>query len=152
MQNLLTRLDNTRNAHIVTGHSAQTKTLEKIIEDYYWEILSFDVAKYINNCMLCQKDKPFNASNTFNLIKPDFAIYTASMDIIGPLPMGIARGKYLIVAIDHLTKWVESRSFSNLGAITVAKFIIETIIHNIDALSLYLQTTPQTSLPLSYLA
>ena len=88
------RLDIICNAHRVTGHIAQTKTLEKIKEDYYWESLSFDVAKYINNCVLCQKDKPFNNSTTFNLIKPNFAFHTVSMDLIGPLPMGIAGVKY----------------------------------------------------------
>ena len=80
------RLDIIRNAHIVTSHSAQTKTLEKIIEDYLWERLSFDVAKYINNCALCQKDKPFNNSTTFNLNKPNFAFHTVSMILIRPLP------------------------------------------------------------------
>ena len=49
------------NAHRVTGHSAKTKTLEKIKEDNYWESLSFDIAKYINIFALCQKDKIFNA-------------------------------------------------------------------------------------------
>ena len=32
-------LDIIHNAHRVTGHSAQTKTLEKIKEDYYREVL-----------------------------------------------------------------------------------------------------------------
>ena len=51
-----------------------------------------------------KKTKLFNASTNFNLIKPNFAFHTVSMDLIGPLPMGIAGTKYIIVVIDHLTK------------------------------------------------
>ena len=63
------------------------------------------------------------------LVKPNFAWHTVLIDLIGPLPKSNHQHLYIIVAIDHLTKWVESRSVSNLGAITVAVFIIETIIH-----------------------
>ena len=42
-----------RNANRITGHGGVKKTLEKLKEDYYWKSLSFDVAKYIKNCILC---------------------------------------------------------------------------------------------------
>ena len=51
------------------------------------------------------------------------------MDLIGPLPPSTTGVKYIIVAIDHLTKWVEARAVKDLGARTVAKFIQEQIKH-----------------------
>ena len=51
------------------------------------------------------------------------------MDLIGLLPPSTTGVKYIIVAIDHLTKWVEARAVKDLGARTVAKFVQEQIIH-----------------------
>ena len=79
-----------RNAHRLTGHSGHLKMAEKIKENYYWESLAFDVAKYVNNCVLCQKEKRFALSTLFSLIKLNFAFHTVSMDFIGPLPPSIA--------------------------------------------------------------
>ena len=49
--------------------------------------------------------------------------------LVGPLPPSTIGVKYIIVAIDYLTKWVEARSVKDLGARTVARFVQEQIIH-----------------------
>ena len=79
----------------------------------------------------------FKPSTTYKLVKPKFAWHTVSMDLIGPLPPSTTGVKYIIVAIDHLTKWVEARAVKDLGARTVAKFVQEQIIHSTAALSSY---------------
>ena len=52
-----------------------------------------------------------------------------SIDLIRPLSPSTTGVKYIIVAIDHLTKWVEAQAVKDLGARTVAKFVQEQIIH-----------------------
>ena len=52
-----------------------------------------------------------------------------SIDLIGPLQPITTGVKYIIVAIDHLTKWVEAQAVKDLGARTLAKFVQEQIIH-----------------------
>ena len=88
-----------------------------------------NVQDYINQCLLCQSDKGFKGAHAYELVKPNFAFHTVSMDLIGPLPTSNHKHKYIIVAIDHLTKWVEARSMVDLQALTVAKFVLEQIIH-----------------------
>ena len=51
------------------------------------------------------------------------------MYIIGPLPPSTNGVKYIIVTIDHLSKWVEAQTVKDLGARTIARFVQEKIIH-----------------------
>ena len=62
------------------------------------------------------------------LIKPNFAWHTVIIDCIGLLLQSNRGHKYIIVAIDHLTKWVKASSICNVSANTTAKFIIKQII------------------------
>ena len=50
------------------------------------------------------------------------------MDVVGPFDSSSLRNKYLIVAIDHLTIWVEIWAIKDLTAATTAKFIFEQVI------------------------
>ena len=48
-----------------------------------------------------------------------------SVDVVGPFDLSSFRNKYLIVAIDHLTKWMKICAIKDLTAATTAKFTIE---------------------------
>jgi hypothetical protein len=50
------------------------------------------------------------------------------MDIVGPLPMTTKGNKYIVVAIDYLTKWPEARAIPNQKASSVVSFFYEDII------------------------
>lgn len=44
------------------------------------------------------------------------------MDIVGPFPTGHSQKKFLLVAIDYFTKWVEVEPLSTITAAQVQKF------------------------------
>ena len=50
------------------------------------------------------------------MVKPKFAFHTVSINVVGPLATCTSGFKYLIVAIDDLTKWVEVKPINNLIA------------------------------------
>ena len=57
-----------------------------------------------------------------------FAFHTVSIDIVGPFTESASRCKFLIVAIDKLTKWVEAIPVLSASARATAKFILHNII------------------------
>ena len=61
-------------------------------------------------------------------VKPGFAWSTIRIDVVGLLPLSIGRAKYIIFAIEGVTKWVEACAISNLSSFTAAKFIIDQVI------------------------
>ena len=75
-----------------------------------------------------QIHQPYKKISSYNHFKPRYSWNNVSIDVVGPLPVSIGKSKYIIVAIDGLTKWVEARAISNLYASTAAKFIIDQII------------------------
>ena len=51
------------------------------------------------------------------------------IDIIGEIrPNATNEHKFIVVAIDYLSKWVEAESFNKLGAKQMAKFIEKQVI------------------------
>ena len=50
------------------------------------------------------------------------------IDILGPFPKSENANKYVIVATDYLTKWVEAKATPNQTAWDVAKFVIENLV------------------------
>ena len=52
------------------------------------------------------------------------------IDIIGKISLKSSSGhEFILVAIDHFTKWVEATSYAKLNAARVAIFIISHIIY-----------------------
>ena len=47
---------------------------------------------------------------------------------MGPLPITLTGKRYVVVAIDHFTKWIEARALETADAQNVASFIYDDII------------------------
>ena len=45
------------------------------------------------------------------------------MDILGTFPVAIAQRKFLIVAIDYFTKWIEAKPLARITTEQVAQFL-----------------------------
>jgi hypothetical protein len=50
------------------------------------------------------------------------------MDIAGPLLETKAGNKYILVAIDHYSKWCEAKAVADHGARTATKFLEDDLI------------------------
>ncbi|GJS52496.1 reverse transcriptase domain-containing protein [Tanacetum coccineum] len=50
------------------------------------------------------------------------------MDIVGPLPEDPVRVKYLIVAIDYFTKWIEAKPLATITGKQVVNFTYDNIV------------------------
>ena len=50
------------------------------------------------------------------------------IDIIGPFSLGKKQIRFLIVAIDYFTKWVEAESVTMIGEAKVTSFVWKNII------------------------
>ncbi|RVW75218.1 Transposon Ty3-I Gag-Pol polyprotein [Vitis vinifera] len=59
-------------------------------------------------------------------VKTNFAQW--GMDIVGPLPAAAAQKKFLIVATDYFSKWVEAEAYASIKDKDVTKFVWKNII------------------------
>ena len=51
------------------------------------------------------------------------------MDVIGPIEPNASNGhRFILVAIDYFTKWVEAASYSSITSSVVAKFVKKDLV------------------------
>ncbi|CAL1384199.1 unnamed protein product [Linum trigynum] len=114
------------------GMHAGPRSLEKILlrQGYYWPTMRRDTREYVKSCIKCQvaAQVPHAPPGPMqgNISPWPFAQW--GMDFLGPFPEAPGRKKWLIVAIDYFTKWVEARAITGLTAQQVEKFLWENII------------------------
>ncbi|KAL0455204.1 UNVERIFIED_CONTAM: hypothetical protein Slati_0859600 [Sesamum latifolium] len=54
--------------------------------------------------------------------------HTMGIDIVGPFPVASGQRKFLLVAIDYFTKWVEAEPLARITEGEVMKFIWKNIV------------------------
>jgi hypothetical protein len=54
--------------------------------------------------------------------------YKVDMDTVGPLLETKSRNNYILVAIDHYSKWCEAKAVVDYGVKIVAKFLEDDVI------------------------
>ncbi len=80
-----------------------------------------DVQQLVSHCMVCDRVKAsFNAPTTQLHPLPIMGLgYRWSLDFVRPLPLTIRHNKYVLVMVEHFSKWIElvpSLDKSNEGA------------------------------------
>ena len=88
-----------------------------------------DSVDYIKKCSSCQEHAHFHlgsAEELFSVMSP-WPFSKWGIDLLRPFPLASGQVKYLIVAIDYLTKWIEAKPLSTITAAQVRKFVWRNI-------------------------
>ena len=112
------------------GHRAFETTLVALRNRYFWINMANEVKNYCNSCVVCQKYnyaclhnraplKPLEVSRPWQL---------AGFDFMGPFKTSRHGNKYIILGIDHLTKFAEGAATPTFDAVTTATFIFDNIV------------------------
>ncbi|GJX38838.1 reverse transcriptase domain-containing protein [Tanacetum coccineum] len=97
---------------------------------YYWPTMHKDARALIKACQECQVHKPVprNPQERLNPITSPWPFYKWGIDIAGPFPEGPDKVKFLIVAMDYFTKWIEAKPVATITGNQVKKFVWENIV------------------------
>ena len=93
-----------------------------------------DSADFVQKCDKCQrfaKTTHQPPEHLSSLMAPwTFAQWR--LDILGPFPIAKAQKKFLIVACEYFTKWVEAEAVAKITQKSVEKFLWENIVYRFD--------------------
>nr|GEZ29513.1 reverse transcriptase domain-containing protein [Tanacetum cinerariifolium] len=94
------------------GHHGANLTAKKIFDaGFFWPTIYNDAHKFVKNYDSCQRQ---------GKISEIFDVW--GIDFMGPFPS--SRGnKYILVAVDYLSKWVEAKALPTNDARVVCKFL-----------------------------
>lgn len=94
--------------HTALKHPGWEKTLQKIKDSYWFDKMSMNVRKFVDNCVVCRTSKGTSGAvqaQMHPIQKPTTAFQVIHMDITGK--MGTSDDQqYVIVTIDAFTKYV----------------------------------------------
>ncbi|KAL0433802.1 UNVERIFIED_CONTAM: hypothetical protein Slati_2714500 [Sesamum latifolium] len=97
---------------------------------YFWPTMKQDACYLVNKCEKCQKHATLihQPVEPLNVMLSPCPFSQWGMDIVGPFPLVPGQRKFLLVAIDYFTKWVEAEPLARITEGKVMKFIWKNII------------------------
>src|SRR6266498_1985421 len=110
------------------GHLGYKKVLQKLLERYYWPGMAKDVKQYIAACYQCQMKKPMQKINELHPISLSRLFNRWGVDVVGPLLITPKGNRYIIVAVEYLSKWQEAKAVSEANALSISNFLYQNII------------------------
>ena len=89
------------------GHFGVTKTLQRLKLSYYWPQMKRHVKAFIAKCMFCLPYKPKFQVPSWLKLPMGTTFEILALDLYGPLPMTARKFEYVLVLVDHHTRWCE---------------------------------------------
>jgi hypothetical protein len=118
--------------HKDLGHFGEQRTLAKIRRRYFWHSRTTDVKAMVRVCQQCQLVRSSGSIRSGDEQLKSIPVcdffYRVALDTAGPLPEIRSGNKYILVAIDHYSKWCEAKAIADHGAKTAARFLEDDLI------------------------
>ena len=116
-------------------HQGVRIVIGKVLRNgYYWPSLKGDVEALIKRCPQCQYYSKIGRkpSNYLSAIQAVLPFDKWGIDLLGPFPPAKGQRKFIIVANDYFTKYVEAEALSSITDKQVCQFIWRHIITRYD--------------------
>ena len=88
-----------------------------------------DIKNYVQACEVCQKRAKMKRKELLYPIQVGRAFERIGIDLVGPLTITKQNNRYIIIATDYLTRWLEAKAILNAGTEILAKSIFEDIVY-----------------------
>nr|GEV72133.1 reverse transcriptase domain-containing protein [Tanacetum cinerariifolium] len=113
-------------------HAGPRSVVAKAIRmGYFWPTMHKDAQDMIRKCSDCQVHRPItrHPQQPLTPITAPWPFYKWGIDIAGPFPEGPGKVKFLIVAMDYFTKWIEAKVVPTITGGQVKKFVWDNIVY-----------------------
>jgi transposase InsO family protein len=127
----ISRLDLVFKMHNAYGHIGADGIEELLRTRAWWPSMKTDIKQWIKTCVHCQITScGRTTTEPLHPLTPVPPFHRWSLDFIGQLPLTSNGNRWILVAIDHTTKWPIVKVAQNATHEIVAKFIYQEIVLN----------------------
>src|SRR6478735_3141648 len=119
---------NAYHQHPLGGHLAYNNTLHKIATRYYWENMAKDILEYVRNCSRCQVFGKKSIKEELYPVPVSVKPFDRIAIDVKHVQTSRSGHRYIVAAIDYLTKYVEARPLRFQTSSEIALFLYEDII------------------------
>jgi ribonuclease HI len=118
-------------AGLCGSHIGSRSLLGKVFrQGFYWPKAASDATDLVQKCENCQKyarDQKQPSSLT-QLIQPTWPLQRWGLDLLGPLPPAQGNLRYVVVAVEYFSKWIEAKPLATITLVIVQKFFWQNIV------------------------
>ena len=124
-----------RHAHEELGHFGVKRTHSLLQTQYWWRGMHNDVQQLVSRCGVCDRVRAsFNAPTPQLQPLPIMGLgYRWSLDFAGPLPLTIRHHRYVLVMIEHFSKWIELVALPEKASAGVALVFLDRVLSHFGA-------------------
>lgn len=92
--------------------------------------MQVDAVELVKKCDKCQRFENVQQlpAKRLTTIASPWPFTQWGINILGPLPLGKGQVKFLLVAIDYFTKWVEAEALATITEARIRSFVWKNII------------------------
>ena len=130
-KNLRTHVLHAMHDDASAGHMGFAKTYHRILCRFYWPSMRRNTEKYVASCDKCQRFKRPNTAPVGLLhpvTPPSSPFEMVGVDLLGPFPRSANNNRWVIVCVDHLTRYAETKAMPTATAIDVSSFLLSSVI------------------------
>ncbi|XP_050233217.1 uncharacterized protein LOC126681705 [Mercurialis annua] len=101
-----------------------------VLQGYYWPLMVRQAEEIVKKCENCQRHQNIRHAPTTEQcpITSPWPFATWGIDILGPFTPTTGQKKFLIVAVDHFTKWLEVEAVSTITEARIRDFFWRQIV------------------------
>ena len=111
--------------HEGAGHFGQRRTFHLVATAYWWVGMHATVQECVSQCIACDRVKSSfgERSPTLHPLPIEGLFYRWGVDLCGPFDTSDRGSKYVMICIEHYSKWVEAIPISSkLSSCTTVTF------------------------------
>jgi hypothetical protein len=113
--------------HDKIGHRGRNVTFQHITRRYQWKGMFEDIKEYIKTCERCQMRKKARFEEPLHPTWSTYVWEKLGLDVVY-MPTTGDGYRFLVLARDDLSGWVEGRALKEKSSLEVATFIYEDLI------------------------
>ena len=114
---------------IMAGHMSTSRTVSRVLSEFYWPGVQADTKRYCRSCDICQRTIPKGRIAKAPLGKMpviDEPFKRVAVDILGPLsPVTDNGNRYIVTLVDYATRYPEAVALPNIETERVAEALID---------------------------
>jgi hypothetical protein len=121
--------------HLLSGHGSSNTLKFMIRSRYKWPAMVKEIEDYVKSCEVCLKSGTQRVNTKNRIIEVHRPNELWEIDLIGRIVDKSNESKFILVAIDHYTKWIETAILKSKDGKSVANWVEKLIIkkHGVPA-------------------
>ena len=113
---------------IMGGHLGIWKTVDRILNNFYWPAIHTDVLRFCRSCDICQRTirkGSVSRAPLQNMPLVDQPFKRVAVDLIGPIHPSSEEGhRYILTLVNYATRYPEAIPLKKVSSETIAKALV----------------------------